>query len=365
MPAGSGDMDDLKQHTTLQYCLTDNCTIMRIDTGQQLDIVYTTQSLLVVTPTNGQASPMLIPKNIPEQFCSTSNFTFTSYPTALLVIDIILFIFISIVSGYIAVIHLLFKKLRNAFGKLMMLYNIAQVFCSITVLVLTVSTHIIPVHSRISCYLFWFSFMQLVMMSEGFTTCILAYLAYTMHSSYKSKEMTKRITKKFYKYSIRCVLGTLLLCAIFMISYDFGAGEYTKVILPDGHCSFIAESGYDTAQVPYAYMFVNQIIQIVCLIVFFVYHYKVNNIIKLIRDMEKLKTQENRLFFRIALTMGATAGISEFIYIINGLFTDIAIVWTLGSICLLVQQFIIMFFIMTSKKTSQLCKGKSALPFKC
>ena len=56
-------MDDVQQPTTLQYCLIDNCTIMRIDTGQQLDIVYTTQSHIIVTTTNGQTS-LLIPKNV-------------------------------------------------------------------------------------------------------------------------------------------------------------------------------------------------------------------------------------------------------------------------------------------------------------
>ena len=67
-------MADLQQLTTLQHCLIDNCTIIRIDTGQQLDIVYTTQSHLVVTPTDAQTS-MFISKNDPELFCSTSNTT--------------------------------------------------------------------------------------------------------------------------------------------------------------------------------------------------------------------------------------------------------------------------------------------------
>ena len=44
----------LQELTTLQYCVIDNCTIIRNVTGQQLDIVYTTQSHLVVTPTDGQ-----------------------------------------------------------------------------------------------------------------------------------------------------------------------------------------------------------------------------------------------------------------------------------------------------------------------
>ena len=54
--SGSGHNTDLSQVTTLQYCIIDNCTIMRIDTGQQLDIVYTTESLLIVTPKDGHTS---------------------------------------------------------------------------------------------------------------------------------------------------------------------------------------------------------------------------------------------------------------------------------------------------------------------
>ena len=47
--SGSGHNTDLSQ--LLHYI--DNCTIMRIDIGQQLDIVYTTENLLIVTPKDG------------------------------------------------------------------------------------------------------------------------------------------------------------------------------------------------------------------------------------------------------------------------------------------------------------------------
>ena len=50
---------DLLQVTTLQYCIVDNCTIMRIDTGQQLGIVYTTEDLLIVTPVDGHTSMVI------------------------------------------------------------------------------------------------------------------------------------------------------------------------------------------------------------------------------------------------------------------------------------------------------------------
>ena len=54
-------MAKFQKNSTLQYYQIDNCTIMRIDTGQQLDIVYTTQSLI---PTDGQTF-MIISKNEP------------------------------------------------------------------------------------------------------------------------------------------------------------------------------------------------------------------------------------------------------------------------------------------------------------
>ena len=57
--SGSGHNTDLSQVTTLQYCIIDNCTIMSIDTGQQLDIVYTTESLLIVTPKDGHTSMVI------------------------------------------------------------------------------------------------------------------------------------------------------------------------------------------------------------------------------------------------------------------------------------------------------------------
>ena len=111
--SSASGMADLHQLTTLQYCLIDNCTIIRIDTGQQLDIVYTTQSHLVVTPTDGQTS-LLISKNDPELFCSTiQNTHFFAQ-----VIRIFMLILPILASGYIAVVHLIFKESRTHLWKI-------------------------------------------------------------------------------------------------------------------------------------------------------------------------------------------------------------------------------------------------------
>ena len=122
--SSASGMDDLQQPTTLQYCLIDNCTIIRNDTGQQLDIVYTTQSRLVVTPTDGQTS-MLISKNDTELFCSTPNTThFSTITQAIGLIQVTLLV---LVSSSIAVMRMMFKESHNTFGKLIIFYNIAKV----------------------------------------------------------------------------------------------------------------------------------------------------------------------------------------------------------------------------------------------
>jgi len=57
--ASGSHIIDFSQVTTLQYCIINNCTIMRIDTGQQLDIVYTTGNLLIVTPVGAHTSVVI------------------------------------------------------------------------------------------------------------------------------------------------------------------------------------------------------------------------------------------------------------------------------------------------------------------
>ena len=173
-------MEDFQE---LQYCLIDKCTIMRIDTGQQLDIVYTTQSHLVVTPTVVQTS-LLIPKNEHEHFCLSPPY-YTHVTTAAVVEGIILWSLIAIASGFTVAIFLLFKELRTNFGKLLMLFNIGLFFQSSLSIALLVTTYVIAVNSTMLCYIFWFSFLQAAMMTEVATTCVMAILAHIMHSSYK------------------------------------------------------------------------------------------------------------------------------------------------------------------------------------
>ena len=353
--SSASGMADLQQPITLQYCLIDNCTIIRIDTGQQLDIVYTTQSHLVVTPTDGQTS-LLISKNDPELFCSTPD---TGYNTNQQIAIIATLTFSALLSGYIAVVHLMFKQLRSTFGKLLIIYNIAIASVCIDSIVISITHYNIAVDSIIPCYLLWFLHMESIMSWEGSATCIIAYLAYIMRHSYKCREVTKELNKKLYKYSIVYVLGSLLLFTIFIVSYDFGTGAFKLVILPNGHCDFVVQLKYNTTKIVLAYAILNKIIQIILLVIYFVYYYKLNRMLKMVHDMvANGNQQQNRLFLKIAITMGVTIGIANFIFMYNRFISQTAILGMVGILSLFTQQCVIVILILCSKNVSRLCKER-------
>ena len=113
-PAASGSHNtaDLSQVTTLQYCIIDNCTIMRTDTGQQLDVVYTTESLLIVTPIDDHTSMVvttIADDNLP--CLNYHNHTSSDSQIGELIGAITLTSLLIMVSGYILLVHLLFKEL--------------------------------------------------------------------------------------------------------------------------------------------------------------------------------------------------------------------------------------------------------------
>ena len=355
--SSASGMADLQQLTTLQYCLIDNCTIIRIDTGQQLDIVYTTQTHLVVTPTDGQTS-LLISKNDPELFCSTTYNTSDGHFFSQVIRIFILILRIS-VSGYIAVVYLIFKELRTTFGKLLALHSIGIVSANANIFGLTITHYNIAVYSTMPCYLFFFLLMQSQIMFEGFATCIIAYLAYIMRHSYKGRQLTEELDKKLYKYSIVYVLSLLFLFNIFILSYDFGTGAYKHVILSNGHCDFVSSTEYDTKQIFHVNTTLNKVIQITLIVVYFVYYYKLNKMLKMARSMMvNTDQQQNRLFFKIAVTMAATIGISEIIFVFNRLTGRIFTVAIIGALALFIQQFVIFILIMCSREVSRLCKER-------
>lgn len=119
-PSFSGsDVINLAQVITTLYCFIDDCTFSRINTGQKLDIIYTTENVIVVTP-RGNETTVVLAKLQTTSPCSTSRSTISAIQFTML---ITLSTLIVIVSGYNAFVYLVLKQLRNPFEKLMLLFH--------------------------------------------------------------------------------------------------------------------------------------------------------------------------------------------------------------------------------------------------
>ena len=123
-----------QQVTTLQYCLIDDSTIMKTDTGEKLDIVYITDSQLIVTTLGCQTS-LWIPKNNPGIMCTTEE------DQTIGIIALILGLLVLFSIGYVLIIHLIFKELWKILGKLLIINSVVAVIVAYIANIFVISTH--------------------------------------------------------------------------------------------------------------------------------------------------------------------------------------------------------------------------------
>jgi len=173
---------DLSQVITLQYHIIDNCTIMRIDTGQQLDIVYTTENLLIVTPVSAHTS-VVIGKTDDEFPCLKYHNTTDGSQIGEVVGIMTLSSLIMMASGCV-IVHLLFKDPRTLFGMLVIFYSLGIVSTSGIVITLYAIHHWIAVNSQIVCHTIMVLFIVALISNHAFATNILTHLAYIMYCCY-------------------------------------------------------------------------------------------------------------------------------------------------------------------------------------
>ena len=113
-------MDPPQVATPLQYCVIDNCTIMRIDSREELDIIYTTENLLVAVPTDGHTSEM-VSKHENKVPCSP---ILNDSGRSLIRSQITYSTILGSTCACIMVLHLLFSELHTVIGNLLMSYNV-------------------------------------------------------------------------------------------------------------------------------------------------------------------------------------------------------------------------------------------------
>ena len=364
LSASGDDVDttDLSQvNTSLQYCMIDNCTIMRIDTGEELDIVYITESLLVAAPTDGHTSEVFLAfeNEVPCFPVHTESSPFvigvlTSFSITL-----------GFVRAYIVVVHLLFSELRTVFGILLMSFNAAGLVVVVFFMPLYLLHYVVALGSQLVCQSFMYMFMFTVMITESYTTCIMFHIAYTMYlSSMLRSEMPKNLLLRYNCF----VFGLLAVIAAIIIGYDLHSGNGKQTILPSGYCLFNNEySSYQTHLITDFHNSAHKVAHMSLLAIFLFYYYnykKHSNIIApASRDNSNVnptRVQVSKLLFRIAVAMGAFVGIARIIFVTTAIFapsyTDVTT--HIGLFALLLQHCVVMGCFMCTRKMSRLCRER-------
>ena len=101
-------------------------------------------------------------------------------------------------------------------------------------------------------------------------------------------------------------------------------------------------------------VFINKFLQIAMFSTYLVYLYKFNLNVR----AAQVTLRYSRKLFRIAIAMGATVGLSLFIYTLVGVIPEYSdVLFISGAVALLIQQTVIMTSFMCTKKVHDLCKA--------
>ena len=259
---------------------------------------------------------------------------------------------IMIISGYVVVVHLLFKELRNLFGKLLLCYSLSVVSVCAIVDTLLLLHYRIVTNSQELCHV-TIAFMLAVISIEVFATCLLTHLAYLMYHSYHLKpELPKVRSIRLFRCYMTYEVVTIMLAVLLILLYDIPSDNGRYTLLADGHCSFLNQYVYPTLVLMYVIACIYKAVQMGMFTVYLYYAYKTYNTIS---DPSTSSKQQKKLF-KIAVTMAATVGVSFFIFL-SVFIVDVnylPIIAFVGSVYLLIQQGVIMISFMVTKRMRQL-----------
>ena len=304
---------DVPEVITLQYSIIDNSTILRLDTGEQLDIIYTEDSTLVVTM-NGSQTSTAIPGSHNEPFCKKDDLQdelLDDFVISLLsyIVYVMYQILMFSITSYNIVIHILYKKLRNPIGKLLLLYSVYFSTISTSLFMIGTFIYMFPVSSDFNhmCYILKLVFVEADIGYEAIAACMLAHTANHMRQSYKMVPVNLREDKILWRRYVCYILGTMAISLLTMITYNVGTtkGRF------QGFCSKHDPIFFVMITLMHVFSFINAPIQIALFTIYLYYWYMMRI------SQEITGYQINKKIFRIAIAMGATICFTNFFAILD------------------------------------------------
>ena len=328
---------DAVEVKTLQYCIIDNSTILRLNTGEQLDIVHTKDSILVVT-IDGCQTAIEVSRPYDELVCSLNDLpddigiSNSLYLTILAWTALVLAI-----TGYNIVIHLFYKKLHRPIDRLLLLYSIFMALYSIDHFLILTFIHKFPISLDHVCHTLRLIFAATYIGYEVTATCILAHAVYHMRQSYRMIPINPRENKVAWRRYLCYIIGTTAIAMLMTVTYDVGTTEGRCY----GYCSKSHPIFFTVVILTHAFSSLNVSIQIAMFMAYLCYWYKMRN------SRGLMNYQINKKIFLIAVAMGATISVANFLFLVNWINARIndsnllPLVQIIGAMILLLQHSII------------------------
>ena len=335
---GSG-VDVPGEMATLQYCIIDNSTILRLDTLEKLDIIYTKDSILVIT-TNDSQTTTAIPRLYNEPVCNmnglSSDLEIPNFIYVYLTVWTALYL---TMTGYNIIKHLLYKELHNPMGKLLMTYSIFLAVHSVSFFMVLMLIYKFSVTSNAVCLTIKLMLIATNIGYEATATCILVHCAYHFRQSYKMIPVNpgedKRLLRRYFGY----IIGIITISLFMILTYDLGTSVSNGKF--NGHCSLRDPIHHSLLSIMYAVSTSNGLIQIAVFILYLYYWYK------MWKCQDITDHQINKKILLISVGMGATISTANLFHFVHWVYARVngtnlsALVEIIGSLMLILQQFII------------------------
>lgn len=327
----------LEEMNTLQYCIIDNSTILRLDTGEQLEIIYTQDSILVVAP-NGSQTTMEVPRLYNELVCSMNDLSDDIVlPIPIYIYMAIWTIILLLVTSYNIVKHILYKKLHNPMGKLLLMYSSFLAISSVSFFMILTLIYQLSINYHHICHAIKITFIATDIGYEATATCILLHSAYLLWQCHRMRPAAHNEDKILSRYYFGYIIGTMAISMFIILTYDLGTsrGRFT------GYCDQHDPIFPTMVTIMHTVSSINSLLQISLFIGYLYYWYKLRN------SQDVTDPQINQQIFHIAIAMGATISVANFVFVLDLVIAKIngtnltSLAQTTGSLMLLLQHCLI------------------------
>jgi len=254
----------------VQYCLIDNCTIRRMDTSQEMEIVNVEDDSLVAVTTNNQTITIKILPD--EDYCEDMLFGYSVEYVVLLVMKMVILLVLAVPSVYIIVLHLLKRELHySSIGKVLIVYN-ALLVVAVLLYIFLLSFHTLFRTSAPMCQVIIYIRIYFLLCFEVSSTLTFVHIAHLMYHSHLGHfEIPSKWMRRLLAFYALVTFTIMIPMVVYLMLLDVFSGSGKEAVLESGHCVLPPGTTYSTLTHLTGYAVPFKIIQLMIFVKIVVY----------------------------------------------------------------------------------------------